>query len=175
MTETERELLIAATIIAILCALLSQMARAGTLPDSPGTVRGQIVETYSQDQRMVVHNRPSAVQTAKQSRIFDWSFVLGQAVYAGSLAFDSYETAKNVGTCASEGNPDLGSDPGNRRLVVHGVIEFSAVLAGSALIKWAGQRNNVPRWLNSSLGLLAPTIATAKHVKGGMDWVRLCN
>lgn len=175
MTETERDILKAAIIVVILTALLSEVAMSATLPDSPGTVRGQIVETYPRDERMVVHNRPNPVRTDKQPRIFDWSFALGQAVYAGSLAFDSYETAKNVGVCASEGNPDLGTDPGNKRLVVHGLIEFGAVLGGSAFIKWAGQRNHSPRWLNNSLGLLAPAIGTVKHVRGGLDWVRLCN
>lgn len=160
---------------ALIVFLLVITARAGELPNAPHLSMRAPTETYSPDERLRVHNYPNRrIVEADRNRIFDWSFILGHGIYAGSLAFDSYETARNVGTCASEGNPDLGTDPGNRRLVVHGLVEFGAVLAGDALIKWAGRRNNVPRWLNTSVGVMAAGIGTAKHLNGGMQWVRLC-
>jgi hypothetical protein len=157
----------------------AQNANHDNLPDGP---RPQLttrpiahVDGPFEGENAVVHNLPSYAAPPRQDRIFDWSFILGHSIYAGASAFDSYETAKHVGVCASEGNPDLGSDPSNRRLIVHGVIEFGAALAGDALIKWAGQKNRVPRWLNQPLGLVAAGVGTAKHVKGGMDWVNLCH
>jgi|SRR6266850_1545746 len=160
-------------VLAYLVILMAIGARCSELPNAPHMAMHQPLETYEPDQRMLVHNTPS--HQAGRERIVDWSFLMGHGVYAGSLAFDSYETAKNVGTCAMEGNPDLGTDPGNKRLVIHGLVEFGAVVAGDALIKWAVQRNNVPRWFVRPLGVMAAGIGTGKHIRGGMQWVRLCH
>lgn len=111
---------------------------------------------------------------APSQRIFDWSFVAGHAVYAGASAFDGYETARNLGTCAFEGNPDLGPNPSMKALAIHHAVEFGAVLAGDAALKWIGKRQGIPRWLNAVAGNMAAAIGTGKHLQGGMQWVRLC-
>jgi hypothetical protein len=156
----------------------AQNANHNDLPDGPKpqlTIRPIAhVDGPFEGENAVVHNLPSAAAPPRQDRIFDWSFILGHGIYAGSSAFDSYETAKNLGSCAFENNADLGRNPSNKSLAVHGAVEFSAVLAGDALIKWAGQKNHVPRWLNQPLGLMAAGIGTGKHLKGGMDWVKNC-
>lgn len=154
--------------------LLAQLAHSSTLPDSPGTVRGAIVETYGPDERMQVHNTPSEVRTRNEQRIVDWSFVLGHAIYGAATAFDNYETQKYLGTCAYEGNPDLGRTPTAQKQAIHAFVEASAVTAGDYLLKWFGRRQGVPRWMNSISGNIAATIGTAKHTRAGMQWVNLC-
>jgi len=152
--------------------LVASMAMA-ELPNAPHIAMHQPIETYGPDERMIVHNTPS--HHAGEERIIDWSFVLGHGIYAGAIAFDNYQTAKNLGTCAFEGNPDLGRNPSNRDIAVHASVELGAVVAGDLLIRWYGSRHGIPRWLNIAGGNLGSAIGTGKHIRGGMQWVNLCH
>lgn len=118
---------------------------------------------------------PDAPHSVKHEHIVDWSFVLGHGIYAGATAFDNYQTAKNLGSCAFEGNPDLGRNPSNRDIAVHASVEFAAVVAGDLLIRWYGARHDIPRWLNMAGGNLGSSIGAGKHIRGGMQWVNLCH
>lgn len=136
---------------------------AGMMPDAP-----------SHSAAMVVHNAPGSAMVTRPPRIVDWSFVAGHAAYAGAAAFDNWETARGLGNCAWEGNPDLGRNPSAKRIAIHGFAEVSAVTAGDYLLKWYGIRHGSPRWLNMLSGELGAGIGTGKHLQGGMQWVRLC-
>ena len=111
----------------------------------------------------------------KPQRIFDWSFITVHAVYAGSNAFDNYETQRHLGVCAWEGNPDLGRNPTPKAQAIHGLVEFGAVVTGDALLKWYGRHEEMPRWLNILTGSTAAAIGTYKHTHAGMEWVNLCH
>jgi len=120
-----------------------------------------------------VHNLPDA-PSQTQKRIFDWSFITGHAIYGASVAFDDYVTARNVGTCAFEGNSDLGRLPSSKAIAIHGAVEFTAVVAVDAAFKWFGRQQGVPHWLNKTGGNIGAIIGTSKHVHGGYQWITLC-
>lgn len=155
--------------------ILVAWARAEELPQAPSMTLRQPVETYEPDQRMLVHNYPDRAIPERQDRIVDWSFVLGHAIYGASNAFDNWETQRYLGTCAWEGNPDLGRNPSARAQAIHGAVEFGAVVGGDLLLKWWGRKAGVPRWANMLGGNLGSAIGTGKHLRGGMQWIRLCN
>lgn len=131
-----------------------------------GMAAAQITDT-------TVHNLPDA-PSHTQEKIFDWSFITGHAIYGTSVVFDGYITARNVGACAFEGNPDLGRLPSSKAIAVHGAVEFAAVVAGDALLKWYGRRQGIPPWINKLGGNIGAIIGTAKHTHGGYQWVKLC-
>ena len=113
---------------------------------------------------------PAQTLPEAPQRILDWQFVSAHAVYGASNAFDNYVTQRGLG-CAFEGNPDLGRNPSARAQAIHGLVEFSAVVAGDAAFKWFGRRQGIPRWLNSLGGNLGAFIGTGKHLQGGLAWV----
>jgi hypothetical protein len=161
-------------LLLIAVALFCSTAFAGELPDSPHLKMRGPMETYAPDQRMLVHNVPNRVVLAEPPRkILDWQFVTVHAIYAASNAFDHYVTARGLGQPCGfvEGNTDLGSNPSPKSLAVHGAVEFAAVVAGDAFVKWMGRRNKVPHWFNEFNGSIAATIGTVKHIHGGMAWV----
>jgi hypothetical protein len=161
------------TKLSALFLLLAGIAPGQILPDAPH-LQMRPATTDAQDERGVVHNSPSAFKPEK-SRLFDWRFLTAHGVYGASAVFDDYVTARNVGTCAFEGNPDLGRLPTSKAIAMHSAVEFALVVAGDAAVKWLGQRNDVPRWVNGLGGNLGAFIGTAKHVRGGAQWVKLCN
>lgn len=168
--------LIAMAVTIVVVLALVATSHGSELPNAPHLSARHPIETYGLDERMIVHNYPNRInkRDADRERIVDWSFVLGHGIYAGATAFDNYQTAKNLGTCAFEGNPDLGRNPSNRDIAVHASVEFAAVVAGDLLIRWYGSRHGIPRWLNMAGGNLGSAIGTGKHVRGGMQWVNLC-
>jgi len=170
-------ILVAMGVIIVVVLVLVATSHGEVLPDAPHLSARQPIETYGPNERMIVHNHPNGInkRDADKERIVDWSFVLGHGIYAGATAFDNYQTAKNLGTCAFEGNPDLGRNPSNRDIATHASVEFAAVVAGDLLIRWYGTRHGIPRWLNMAGGNLGSAIGTIKHARGGMQWVNLCH
>ena len=158
--------------LSALFLLLAGIAPGENLPDAPH-LQMRHAATYAQDERGIVHNSPSSFKPEK-SRLFDWQFFTAHGLYGASVAFDDYVTARNVGRCAFEGNPDLGRLPTSKAIAVHGAVEFALVVAGDTAVKWLGQRNRIPGWMNELGGNLAAFIGTAKHVHGGAQWVNLC-
>lgn len=156
--------------------LLIVNAVGGELPDAPHLKMrpSQPTETYSADERMIVHNTPSN-NRIRSERIFDLSFFTGIGIYAGSSAFDRYETQNNLFTCAFEGNPDLGLTPSDKAQAIHGLVEFGGVFAGTVFLKWVGHKNNIPHWATVAASSIPAAIGTGKHIHGGMEWVHLCN
>jgi hypothetical protein len=159
------------TKLSTLLLLLAGIAPGEIMPDAPH-LQMPPAATYAQYE--LVDNSPSSFKPEKP-RIFDWQFLTAHGVYGASVAFDDYVTARNVGTCAFEGNPDLGRLPTSKAVAFHGAVEFALVVAGDVALKWLGRRNRVPRWANELGGNLAAIIGTAQHVHGGAQWVKLCN
>jgi len=126
---------------------------------------------------LLVASTPSQGQEIPNhpQRLIDWSFVTTHAVYGAANAFDGYETARHVGVCAAEGNPDLGPNPTSKSIAIHSAVEFGAVVTGDLLLKWWGRHQGVPRWLNNSFSSVGAGIGTFKHIRGGSQWVSLCN
>lgn len=161
------------TELSALVLLLAGIASGEILPDAPH-LQMRPAATYAQDEHVLVHNSPSSFKP-ENPRIFDWQFLTAHGVYGASVVFDDYVTARNVGTCAFEGNPDLGRLPTSKAIALHGAVEFALVVAGDVAMKWLGRRNRVPRWANELGGNLGAIIGTAQHVHGGAQWVKLCN
>jgi hypothetical protein len=117
----------------------------------------------------------SLPEAPKPQKILSWDFLAVHAVYGASNAFDNYETQRHLGVCAFEGNPDLGRTPTAKAQAIHGAVEFAAVVAGDALLKWYGRHQGIPRWLNSVGGSSFAIIGLTKHTHAGMQWVNLCD
>lgn len=160
------------TPLSIVVLLLAGMAPGELIPDAPH-LQMQPPASYVQDERGVVHNSPSSFKS-ERPKLFDWHFVVAHGVYGASVAFDNYVTALNVGTCAFEGNADLGRLPTSKAIAIHGATEFALVVTADVALKWLGRRNGVPRWVNELGGNVGAFIGTAKHVHGGTQWVKLC-
>jgi hypothetical protein len=161
------------TKLPVLLLLLAGIAPGEILPDAPH-LQMRPAATYAQNENELVHNSPSSFKP-ETSRIVDWQFLTAHGIYGASVVFDDYVTARNVGTCAFESNPDLGRLPTPKAIAFHGAVEFAVVVAGDAAMKWLGRRNSVSRWVNELGGNLGAIIGTARHVHGGTQWVKLCN
>jgi hypothetical protein len=159
--------------LSALLLLLAGIAQGEILPDAPH-LQMRPEATYAQNENALVHNSPSSFKTEK-SRLVDWQFLTVHGIYGASVVFDDYVTARNVGTCAFESNPDLGRLPTPKAIALHGAVEFAVVVAGDVAMKWLGRRNGVPGWANQLGGSLGAIIGTARHVHGGTQWVKLCN
>jgi hypothetical protein len=109
------------TKLSTLLLLLAGIAPGEILPDAPH-LQMRPAATYAQYE--LVNNSPSSFKP-EESRIFDWQFLTAHGVYGASVAFDDYVTARNVGTCAFEGNPDLGRLPTSKAVALHGAVEFA--------------------------------------------------
>jgi hypothetical protein len=161
------------TPLSIVVLLLAGIAPGELIPDAPH-LQVRPTASRTQDEGEVVHNSPSSLKP-ERLRLFDWQFVVAHGVYGASAAFDNYITARNVGTCAFEGNPDLGRLSTSKAIAIHGATEFALVVAADVALKWLGRRNGVPRWANELGGNVGAFIGTAKHIRGGTQWVELCN
>lgn len=161
------------TPLSIVVLLLVGIAPGEHIPDGPH-LQVRPTTNYTPDERGIVHNSPSTFKQ-ERPRLVDWQFVVAHGVYGASVAFDGYVTARNVGTCAFEGNADLGPLPTSKAIAMHGATEFAVVIAGDVALKWLGRRNGVSRWVNEVGGTLGAFIGTAKHIRGGAQWVHLCN
>jgi hypothetical protein len=161
------------TPLSIVFLALAGIAPGELIPDAPH-LQMQPPASYMQGEREVVHNSPSLF-SPERPKLFDWPFVVAHGVYGASVAFDTYVTARNVGTCAFEGNPDLGRSPTTKAIAIHGTTEVALVVAADVALKWLGRRNGVTRWVNELGGNIGAFIGTAKHIRGGTQWVKLCN
>jgi hypothetical protein len=124
--------------LAIVLLVLAGIAAAERVPNAPHLQMRPPVN-YTQDKRGVVHNSPS-LYLPERPRLFDWPFLVAHGVYGASVAFDAYVTARNVGTCAVEGNPDLGRLPTSKAIAIHGATEVGLVVAADVAMKWLGRR-----------------------------------
>ena len=165
-------MLIGTRTMTLALLFLSCLATAGELPDAPHLKMRGPIETYGPDERMIVHNSPSAFTPVGEHRVFDWQFVAVHGVYAGALAFDLALTSRGVGNGCEEASSNLGPHPSNNRIVAFGLAEFSGVVALDAGMKALARYQRIPRWLATAGGSLGAGIGIVKHLRGGMAWTR---
>lgn len=146
------------TALTLLCC---SFACAGELPDAPHLKMRPLIETYSSDERMIVHNTPSVAP--RTPRNLDWRFLAAHGVYAGALSFDLYLTARGVSNGCEEASSNLGPFPSNKRIVGYGLVEFGLVTTMDYFLK----RTHVP-----GLSYVGAGIGTFKHQRGGRAWLR---
>jgi hypothetical protein len=159
------------TALSVVVLLLVRIAPGELIPDAPH-LQMRPPASYMQTESGVLHDYPSSFK--RRPRLVDWQFIVAHGVYGASVAFDNYVTARNVGTCAFEGNPDLGRLPSSKAIAIHAATEVALVVVADVGLKWLGRRNEVPRWVNELGGNMSALIGTAKHVRGGTQWVKLC-
>lgn len=113
----------------------------------------------------VVHNAPSTLVHKPEPRNFDWRFIAAHGVYASSIAFDVYATNKgeHMPCGYAEGGGYGAKTTGT--LVRNDLIEFGLILGMDYMLK----RTHVP-----GLSYVGSTIGTAKHLRGGAQWVQHC-
>lgn len=143
-------------LILLLVFAVSQLGRCQNLPDAPSALP-----------RDNASNRPSAssLKPITWRHTFDWKFGAVHGVYFAAMMWDQHETLKGEAAgCALEaGDPPYYAHRGD--LMKKNLPFFAGIFVVDAIVRKVGMPI---AWL------AAPSVATVKHVQGGVHWVHLC-
>jgi hypothetical protein len=135
-------------LILLLVFAVSKLGNCQNLPDEPKQV-----------------HEPSLLKPITWRHTFDWKFGAVHGVYFAAMLWDQHETLKGeaAGCSLEAGDPPYYAHRGD--LMKKNLPFFAGIFVVDAIVRKVGMPI---AWL------AAPSVATVKHVQGGVHWVHLC-
>jgi hypothetical protein len=121
------------------------------------------------------NKEPRALPPPVRVPVWDKKTWAAHVILASSMIFDVEMTHEGIAhhRC-EEGNSDLNAHPSRSELYLDNLEQFAPIVVIDWLGSAAFRAHHLPRWARMSIGYLGPSIGSAKHIKGGVDWYTKC-